>query len=97
MVRVPPAAGANWFDMIVCSCNVISDQEIADAIVQLRKEDPLAVITPGVVFKKLGKRPNCGGCLPLFARTMLQLDPDPPRETVDDVTRFRLVVIQGRR
>lgn len=62
--------------MIICSCNVISDHDIAEAILELRKEDPLAVITPGVVFKKLGKRPNCGNCLPLFTHTMLLLDPD---------------------
>lgn len=57
--------------MIVCSCNVITDQEIADAIAALRTADPFVVITPGLVFRHLSKRPQCGNCLPLVTRIML--------------------------
>lgn len=28
-------------------------------------EPPLRIVTPGSVYRALGKRPRCGGCLPL--------------------------------
>lgn len=49
--------------MIVCSCNRISDHEIARAVDDLMMEDPVRVITPALVYRALGKRPRCGGCL----------------------------------
>lgn len=57
--------------MIVCSCNVITDREIAQAVSALRTHDPYVVITPGLVFRQLGKRPQCGSCLGLVSRIML--------------------------
>lgn len=59
--------------MIVCSCNVITDQEIADAVAELRTSDPYVVLTPGLIFRTIGKRPSCGSCLPLITRIMLSV------------------------
>lgn len=56
--------------MIVCHCNAISDDDIRAAVDWMRAADPLTVITPGKVYRALGKRPDCGGCLPLFVATM---------------------------
>lgn len=50
--------------MILCSCNVLSDDEICRAIKDIHRFDKHAVITPGLVFKTLGRRPDCGGCMP---------------------------------
>ena len=50
--------------MMVCSCNGISCRDIANAVDDLMIEDPTRVITPGTVYRALGKRPRCGGCLP---------------------------------
>ncbi len=48
--------------MIVCSCNVLSDRQIREALVKA----PAPVRTVGQVYRCLGCRPRCGGC----ARTM---------------------------
>ena len=49
--------------MIVCSCNVISDRDIERVVHQLRADDSNVVLTPGVVYRALGHRPQCGTCL----------------------------------
>lgn len=54
--------------MIVCHCNVIRRSEITGAIEDMRRHDPHCILTPGAIIRKCGKRPNCGGCLPVFAR-----------------------------
>ncbi|MEZ5843172.1 MAG: (2Fe-2S)-binding protein [Hyphomicrobiaceae bacterium] len=50
--------------MIVCSCNCITDRDILETVDRLMLEEPLRLITPAVVYKALGKRPRCGGCMP---------------------------------
>lgn len=56
--------------MIVCSCAVITSQDIERAIEWMRAADPDTIITPGKVYRALGKRADCGGCVPLFVATM---------------------------
>ena len=56
--------------MMICHCNGISDRDIHSAIDWMRASDADAIITPGKVYRALGKRPDCGGCLPLFLATM---------------------------
>jgi bacterioferritin-associated ferredoxin len=53
--------------MIVCHCNRIDHTEIETAASGLAAHDSWAVLTPVRVYKALGKRPRCGGCLPLAA------------------------------
>jgi bacterioferritin-associated ferredoxin len=53
--------------MIVCHCNRIDHGEIEAAANDLTKADPWRVLTPGLVYKALGKRPRCGCCLALAA------------------------------
>ncbi|KMK68811.1 bacterioferritin-associated ferredoxin [Puniceibacterium sp. IMCC21224] len=60
--------------MIVCHCNAISDHEIRAAVDWMRASDATTLITPGKVYRALGKRPDCGGCLPLFLDTMQGCD-----------------------
>ncbi len=60
--------------MIVCSCNMITSQDVADAVSALRTDDPLVVLTPGLIYCQLGKRPSCGSCLPLIANLMVAYD-----------------------
>jgi len=40
----------------------------------MRQSDPETIITPGKVYRALGKKADCGGCLPLFTSTMLSCD-----------------------
>ena len=56
--------------MIVCHCTQISDHEIHAAIDWMRASDPDTIITPGKIYHALGKRADCGGCMPLFLGTM---------------------------
>ena len=36
----------------------------------MRQADPDTIITPGKVYRALGKSADCGGCMPLFLATM---------------------------
>lgn len=56
--------------MIVCHCRNISSRDIDAAIDWMRAADPDTLITPGKVYRALGKAADCGGCLPLFLDTM---------------------------
>lgn len=56
--------------MIVCHCQSISDHDIRAAVDWMRAADPETIITPGKVYHALGKRADCGGCMPLFLDTM---------------------------
>jgi bacterioferritin-associated ferredoxin len=56
--------------MIVCQCMAIADTDIRAAVAWMRASDPATLITPGKVYRALGKRADCGGCLPLFLDTL---------------------------
>ncbi|WP_366943017.1 (2Fe-2S)-binding protein [Vannielia sp.] len=56
--------------MIVCSCQHISDRDIHAAVDWMRAADADTIITPGKVYRALGKQADCGGCMPLFLATM---------------------------
>nr|WP_255564198.1 (2Fe-2S)-binding protein [Mameliella sp. CS4] len=36
----------------------------------MRAADPETLITPGKIYRALGKAADCGGCMPLFLGTM---------------------------
>ncbi|WP_113912431.1 (2Fe-2S)-binding protein [Roseovarius dicentrarchi] len=60
--------------MIVCHCQNITDKDIDAAINWMRAADGTALITPGKVYRALGKSADCGGCMPLFLSTMRKND-----------------------
>lgn len=60
--------------MIVCHCTGISDGEIRSAIDWMRRADPHVLVTPGKVYRALGRRASCGDCMPLFLATMMASD-----------------------
>jgi bacterioferritin-associated ferredoxin len=64
--------------MIVCSCTMISSKDVAEAVAALRTKDPFVVLTPGLIYRHLGVRPSCGGCLPLITRLMVAFDEEGP-------------------
>lgn len=72
--------------MIICHCQSISDHDIRAAVDWMRAADPQTLITPGKIYRTLGKRADCGGCLPLFLDTLRKTpsfripdDPAAPR------------------
>ncbi len=60
--------------MMVCHCMTITDHDIRAAVDWMRAADPDTVITSGKVYHALGKRAECGGCMPLFLDTMRRSD-----------------------
>jgi bacterioferritin-associated ferredoxin len=68
--------------VIVCHCQSISDHDIRAAVTWMRAADPQTLITPGKVYRALGKRADCGGCLPLFLDALRKTPafriPEPP-------------------
>lgn len=56
--------------MIVCSCNVVSHEEIETAVEELVSGDADVVLTPGMVYRAIGVRPKCGTCLQHVVRLM---------------------------
>ncbi|RVT84104.1 (2Fe-2S)-binding protein [Rhodobacteraceae bacterium CCMM004] len=67
--------------MIVCHCRGLSDDDIHQAIDWMRAADPTGLITAGRVYRALGTRPDCGGCISLFVATMRTNDKlDVPAE-----------------
>ena len=56
--------------MIVCSCTGVTDRDIHEAIAWMRASDAYTLITPGKVYRALGKAPRCGGCIRLFVERM---------------------------
>lgn len=66
--------------MIVCHCNRITDHDIRRAISWMRAADPETIVTAGKVYRALGKRPDCGGCVALFVETMRRSEDFPVPE-----------------
>ena len=58
--------------MIVCSCLVISDAEIEQALVEILSRPEAPLPTPGVVYRHLEKKMVCCGCAPLAVSTIYQ-------------------------
>lgn len=60
--------------MIICHCMNITDHEIRAAVDWMRAADPETIVTPGKIYHALGKRADCGGCMPLLLETMRSCD-----------------------
>jgi len=56
--------------MIVCSCQVISDMDIEQALVDILREPNAPLPTPGVVYRHLAKKMVCCCCSPLAVSTI---------------------------
>jgi len=57
---------------------MISAEDIQEAVSTLRTRDPFVVLTPGLIFRTLGKRPSCSSCMPLVAMLMVSYDEEGP-------------------
>jgi hypothetical protein len=61
---------------------MITSENIAEAVSALRTKDPFVVLTPGLIYRTLGKRPSCGSCLPLMSKLMVGFDEQGPSSAV---------------
>ncbi len=58
--------------MIVCSCLVITDNDIETALVEILSQPDAPLPTPGVVYRHLAKKMVCCSCSPLAVSTIYQ-------------------------
>jgi len=56
--------------MIVCSCAVVSDRDLEQAVVEVMSQPNAPLPTPGVIFRHLQKKMQCCGCAPLAIETI---------------------------
>ncbi|HKL56437.1 MAG: (2Fe-2S)-binding protein [Roseovarius sp.] len=80
--------------MMICHCMSITDHDIRRAVDWMRAADRDTVITPGKVYRALGKRADCGGCLPLFIDKLRACD---TFEVPMELRGLRRAVTQGER
>lgn len=58
--------------MIICSCNILMEEEIREAIRSLLKADPWQLIVPVQVYHEMGKRGKCCGCFPRLVDVIVE-------------------------
>jgi len=58
--------------MIVCSCNIITRRDIEAVIEEILVDDPQAVLTPNLLYHRLGRRGRCCGCFPHVTRILVE-------------------------
>lgn len=88
--------------MIVCSCSMISDSDIEDALVEILNQPNAPIPTPGVVYRQLSRRMNCCSCAPLAVETIYKKVNELEKKglicpDVCAATRSKLIEFTGRR
>ena len=58
--------------MIVCSCNIITRRDLEAVIESILADDPYAVLTPNLLYHRLGRRGKCCGCFPLVTEVLVE-------------------------
>lgn len=59
--------------MIICSCAVITEAEVREAVRVLHRKNPKAAITPARVYRQIGRTPSCMDCAPLLVRRIYKI------------------------
>jgi hypothetical protein len=59
--------------MLICHCNIITEKEIEDAIIELLDQDPWSLIVPAKVYHSLKRRGRCCGCFPNVVETIIRV------------------------
>lgn len=59
--------------MLICHCNLITQKEIEEVIIQLLDQDPWTLIVPAKVYHTLQKRGRCCGCFPNVVETIIRV------------------------
>jgi len=69
------------WEMLVCSCNIITQREIEDTIRQMLDEDPWQLIVPAKVLHAMKSRGRCCGCFPNLVETIIRITEAYHRES----------------
>ena len=59
--------------MLICHCNVITEKEIEQTILDMLDEDAWQLIVPAKVYHRLQKRGRCCGCFPNVVETIIRV------------------------
>lgn len=62
-----------WENMLVCSCNIITQKEIENAIREMLDVDPWQLIVPAKVLHAMNSRGRCCGCFPNLVETIIRV------------------------
>ena len=65
-------SGSSTSAMIVCSCNVITRRDVESVIEEILVADLYAVLTPNLLYHRLGRRGKCCGCFPHVSRILVE-------------------------
>ena len=77
--------------MIVCSCTGLTDRDIRQTIAWMRTADPHVLITPGKIYRAMGKSAECGGCIRLFVEQMRRDENFAiPQDVPEDLRNLRV-------
>ncbi len=82
--------------MLICSCNMITSEEIRDVITTMLDQDPWRLIVPAQVYHAMAKRGRCCGCFPGVVDLIIQTTEayhqrlaTPTADVVDFIDRLR--------
>ena len=56
--------------MIICSCVLVTDRDLEQAVIEVMSLPNAPLPTPGVIYRHLQKKMQCCGCAPLAAETI---------------------------
>ncbi len=59
--------------MLICHCNLITEKEIEETILDLLDEDAWQLVVPAKVYHRLAKRGRCCGCFPNVVETIIRV------------------------
>jgi hypothetical protein len=59
--------------MLICHCNIITEREIEQTIIDLLDQDPWQLIVPAKVYHTMQKRGRCCGCFPNVVETIIRV------------------------
>ena len=75
--------------MLVCQCNVITDRDIRRIILGFLREDPWQIIVPAKVYRELGKRSKCAGCVPNVVDLIIEVTEEYHLQMADQPAEAR--------
>ncbi|WP_082549916.1 (2Fe-2S)-binding protein [Mesorhizobium sp. Root157] len=59
--------------MLICHCNIITEKEVEQAIIDLLDQDAWQLIVPAKVYHSMKKRGRCCGCFPNVVETIIRV------------------------
>ena len=75
--------------MIICHCNLITDQEILEIAQRLANEDKMRPIRSNLIYRGRGCKAQCGCCRPMIEALLLDNGYQVTIAQPDEIDRLR--------